>query len=32
MKPGEMERRLDAISEYRGVPYGRVHELSSCAR
>jgi hypothetical protein len=22
-----MERRLDAISEYRGVPYGRVHEL-----
>ncbi len=27
MEPGEMQRRLDAISDDNGVPYGRVHEL-----
>lgn len=27
MEPGEMQKRLDAISDDNGVPYGRVHEL-----
>jgi hypothetical protein len=27
MEPGEMQRRLDAISGYDGEPYGRVHLL-----
>jgi hypothetical protein len=27
MEPGEMQKRLDAISNDNGIPYGRVHEL-----
>jgi hypothetical protein len=32
MKPGEMQERLDAISDDNGVPYGRVHELFDAER
>lgn len=27
MSPGEFQKRLDAISEHNGVPYGRAHSL-----
>lgn len=30
LAPGEFEKRLDGISQYGGMPYGRVHVLFDC--